>query len=136
MGLYLYKHPEEDLYIEVFQKMKDEHVFFDQDGLEWKRVYTVPNVAFDSRPIDPYSSKEFVKATNKKGTVGDMLDLSAELSNKRADKEGEDPVKRKFFDKYQKENKVKHLADRKDVIETNRYKIDFTKKENTLKFKE
>lgn len=124
MPVYCYKHPDKEEYIDVVQGMNDEHKFF-QEGIEWKRVYTVPNAAIDSK-IDPFSQNEFIHKTgNKKGTVGDVLDLSAELSEKRAKLDGkEDPIKRDYFDNYKKQNKVSHLQDKPKTIETSSYKID------------
>lgn len=78
-------------------------------GVRWKRVFTKPQMAVDAVAIDPYKAADFVKATNKRGTMGDMWDRSAELSAKRADKEGgRDPVKEKFYDNYAKKRKHQH----------------------------
>lgn len=73
----------------------------DESGAEWKRVATKPQASIDTA-VDPYSAKEFSKATNKKGTLGDLWDRSAELQAKREDKEGQgnDPIQKKFFDNY------------------------------------
>jgi hypothetical protein len=103
MPIYVYKHPDEEKYREVFQGMNDEHVY-SEEGVEWKRVFLSPNASIDNS-IDPFSNQQFIDATyNKKGTVGDMMDLSAELSAKRAEKRGgTDPVKEKFYNKYAKE---------------------------------
>jgi hypothetical protein len=51
-----------------------------------------------------------VKVTNKPGTIGDLWDRSAELSAKRADKNGGiDPVKEQYFKDYsEKRNGQKH----------------------------
>lgn len=130
MPYYIYKNPDKEEYVEVFQRMNDKHTFFDIEGKEWKRVYTVPNLSKDSIKIDPYSKRDFLKATDKSGTLGDMMELSADLSARRAEKEGEDPIKRKFFDDYSKQrNGAKHFEDRKKVVENDRFKIDFTKGE-------
>jgi hypothetical protein len=78
----------------------------DPDGTQWRRAATKPRASIDTK-MDPYSSKDFVKATNKKGTMGDLWDRSKEASLKRADKEGIDPVKRSFYDDYAKKRKGK-----------------------------
>lgn len=124
MPLYIYQHPETQEYIEIIQGMNEEHKYF-EDGVEWKRIFTVPNAAIDSK-IDAFSQSEFIHKTgNKKGTVGDILDLSSELSEKRAQLDGkEDPVKRKYFEDYKKRNKKDHLQDKPKTIETSNYKID------------
>jgi Ni/Co efflux regulator RcnB len=100
MPVYIYKHPEEEEYVEILQGMNDEHVY-EQDGLAWERVFLAPNASIDSQ-VDPFSSRQFVDTTaQKKGTVGDLLDYSAELSHERAQKSGgKDPVKEKYYKNY------------------------------------
>ena len=95
--------------IEIFQKMSDEHVYFDENGLKWNRLFTPPQMSFDVK-CDPNSVQDFVKVTNKPGTYGDLWDRSAELSAKRADKNGGiDPVKEQYFKEYsEKRNGQKH----------------------------
>ncbi|HBX65816.1 MAG TPA: hypothetical protein DEG32_06555 [Balneolaceae bacterium] len=103
MPIYVYKHPEQEEYREVFQGMNDEHVY-SEGGVEWQRVFLSPNASV-SASIDPFNRQQYIDATyQKKGTVGDMMDLSAELSAKRAEKTGgKDPIKEKFYDNYAKE---------------------------------
>ena len=105
MPIYVYRHPKTKEHREVFQGMNDEHIY-SEDGVEWDRVFSVPYASIDSS-IDPFNSQHYIDAThNKKGTIGDMMDLSAELSAKRAEKSGGlDPVKEKFYDNYKKERK-------------------------------
>tara|TARA_R100001443_G_scaffold44946_3_gene57866 strand:+ start:843 stop:1223 length:381 start_codon:yes stop_codon:yes gene_type:complete len=122
--IYIYKHPEEDIYEEVVQGMNDPHVF-SKEGVEWQRVFLSPNAAISS-DADPFSSNSFVEKTaNMKGTFGDMMDYSAELSEKRAEKSGgEDPLKRKMFSDYEKRVGKKHIADKKTTFEKNGIKVD------------
>ena len=103
MPIYVYKHPEREEYREVVQGMNDEHVY-SEGGVEWQRVFLSPNASV-STSIDPFNRQQYIDATyQKKGTVGDMMDLSAELSAKRAEKTGgKDPIKEKFYDNYAKE---------------------------------
>ena len=103
MPIYVYKHPDEEEFREVLQGMNDEHVYEEED-VEWKRVFLSPNASIDNS-IDPFNNQQFIDATYKKnGTVGNMMDLSAELSSKRAEKAGGiDPVKEKFYSNYAKE---------------------------------
>jgi|TARA_R100000084_G_scaffold109117_1_gene74086 hypothetical protein len=103
MPIYVYKHPEQEEYREVFQGMNDEHVY-SEGGVEWQRIFLSPNASV-STSIDPFNRQQYIDATyQKKGTVGDMMDLSAELSAKRAEKTGgKDPIKEKFYDNYAKE---------------------------------
>lgn len=104
MAIYVYKHPDTDERREVIQGMNDEHIYIDEFGVEWGRVWLSPNAAIDSS-IDPFSKQQYIDATyNKKGTVGNMMDYSAELSAQRAEKAGGlDPIKEKFYNNYAKE---------------------------------
>lgn len=125
MPIYTYKHPTEERYKEVVQGMNDDHTY-SEDGVEWGRVWDIPNAAISSND-DPFNSNNFVEKTaNMKGTFGDMMDYSAELGEKRASKMGgEDPVKKQFFKDY--ENKVgkKHLSDKPKSFENKSIKLDF-----------
>jgi hypothetical protein len=47
-----------------------------------------------------------------KGTYGDMLDYSKELSIEREERLGYDPVKQEYFKKYEKEVGKKHVEDK------------------------
>lgn len=127
MPIYIYQNPETNETIEVLQSMTEEHVYVDEKGLEWKRVF-VPSQLTTESSIDPWSEKQFVEKTrNSKGNYGDLLDRSAELSSKRADQNGGvDPIKQKYFKDYSKKRGgAKHPKDRKKTIETKNYKIDF-----------
>jgi|TARA_R110002012_G_scaffold134553_1_gene287979 hypothetical protein len=127
MPIYIYKHPEKEEYIEVLQGMNDEHVY-QQDGLAWERVFLAPNASIDS-DVDPFSGRQFVDATAaKKGTMGDMMDYSKELSEKRAAVNGGiDPVKQKYYKKYSdKRNGAKHPQELKEKSRKNKnVKIEF-----------
>ena len=123
MPIYIYKHPEEEKYTEQFQGMNDKHVYFDPDGLEWKRVFTIPYASIDSQ-IDPYSSKEFIQKTeNKKGTLGDMMYYSKEMSQSRAEKNGGiDPVKENYYKDYSSKRKgAKHVDQMKSEMNNNKH---------------
>ena len=114
MALYSYFHPETEEVIDVVQKMDEPHVYVDENGVEWKRLYTPFNFSVDGR-VNPMSSKEFVdKTRNKNNSLGDMMDMAKEASEKRIQKEGYDSVKDKYFDDYAKKRKGKrHLQDPK-----------------------
>lgn len=106
----------------VFQSMNEPHVY-SENGIEWKRVYVNPQLNVKGSKIDPYSKKEFIDKTGRmKGTYGDLLDYSAEMSAARAEKDGEDQVKRKFFDEHEKKTGKKHIGDK-----TNSFENDFIK---------
>ena len=103
-----------------------------EDGQDenWQRVYDTPQVNignYVAKRVDPWNNNQFVERTGKmKGTYGDMQDYSAQMSEQRAKESvtGEDPVKRKHFDKYEKKTGKKHLKDRPTVIETKNVKIE------------
>lgn len=128
MPIYIYKHPSEEEYTEVLQTMAEDHVYFDSDGLEWKRVFTVPNASIDSQ-IDPHSSKEFInKTANKKGSMGDIMDYSKDLSLQRAEANGGiDPIKEKYYKDYASKRKgAKHIDQMKSDAKKNKHvNIDF-----------
>jgi len=100
--------------IEVSQGMNDVHEYYDETGLKWHRVFTSPNASVDSN-IDPFSSKAFVNKTGSKGTVGDLIDRSKEMSERRKDKIGYDPVLKKEVEKYKKKFKVSHPSEIKKL---------------------
>tara|TARA_Y100001951_G_C11038527_1_gene128932 strand:- start:64 stop:444 length:381 start_codon:yes stop_codon:yes gene_type:complete len=125
MPIYVYKHPTEERYEEVVQGMEDDHTF-SEDGVEWKRVLLSPNAVISNNP-DPFNGNSFLEKTaNMKGTVGDMMDYSAELSEKRAERTGgEDPLKKKHFKEYEKLVGKKHVEDKPKSFEDKNIKIDF-----------
>ena len=115
MPVYFFEHPETGEVKEVQQRMKGEHVYQDENGVQWNRVFTAP---YTSIPIgvNPHSAEDFVGRTkNLKGTtVGEMWDLSKELSEKRKQERGDgvDPVQNKYFKSYAKKRKgLKHQKD-------------------------
>lgn len=113
--IYIYKHPKKEKYLEVVQGVHEVHEYFDKKGLKWERVFTAPNIGIDTK-IDEFSQAQFIdKTKNAKGSIGDLMDRSRELSEKRASRNGGvDPIKQKFFDNYAKERKNKrHPSDPK-----------------------
>lgn len=115
MPSYVFENPKTKERVEIVQSINESHVFVDSDGLEWDRVFTLPQVAIDART--PRNQSEFLDVTaKKKGSIGDMQDLSAEISRKRAQEIGYDPVKSKFFEEYSaSRNGKKHQLDTKTV---------------------
>ena len=115
---------------DVIQTMNEDHVYFG-DGIEeeaeWKRVFTPLSFSMASSASikDPFKKESFLAATEgKKMTLGDMWDLSGEMSQQRAEQAGgEDPVQREHFDAYEKKNGVKHHDDKKKVVEEDGVKI-------------
>lgn len=91
----------------------DVRVYNGENGLEtgvWKRHWEGnASVGFTHHTkIDPYSNNDFLKATDKKMTMGEMWDLSKELSEKRASKDGRDHVFEKNMKDYERRHGVKH----------------------------
>lgn len=88
MPIYQFQNPDNpDEIIEVHQGMNDKHEYKDEAGVEWKRVWSLPQVANDTK-IDPFSARQFIEKTSNGGTVGELLDRSAEMSEQRAAKSG------------------------------------------------
>lgn len=106
--IYVYEHPETGEREEVSQGMNDEHTYV-KDGIKWNRVFLVPNASIDTK-LDPFSSKDFAaKTSGKKGTVGDLLDRSREMAERRKDKDGGvDRLAEKEAKEYNKKTGLKH----------------------------
>jgi len=115
MPSYIFQNQDTEEFVEIIQGINEKHEYLGKNGDEscWKRVFTTPNLSTDgfSSNIDPFSKDDFKKFTeNKKGKVGDVMDLSAEMSERRKQKFGIDPVKQKFFDDYAKKRNGKRHA--------------------------
>lgn len=128
MPVYVYKHPNKEKFIELVQSMNEEHVYIDDSGLKWDRVWTNPQLNTDSN-INPFDNAHFVNKTGSMaGSYGDMLDYSKELSDKRKSMNGGiDPVQQKYFKEYSKQRKgAKHPEEVKQKIEkNNQFSVDF-----------
>ena len=110
MPLYTFEHPETGEQKEVLQKMTEPHKY-EVEGTSWKRVWTLPNAQIDA-DIDPFDKSAFARKTEyKKGTMGELFDRSKDLSEKRKNKLGYDPVKEKHLKKYSKERRGKTLPE-------------------------
>jgi predicted nucleic acid-binding Zn ribbon protein len=130
MPIYTYFNSETEEYRDIVQKMSDVHEYFGEDGGEttWKRVFTVPHASIDSK-MDPFKAEDFARKTgSKKGTYGDLLDKSAELSHQRAELAGGvDPVKEKYYKDYsEKRRGAKHPSQMKS-FESKNISVDFGK---------
>ena len=117
--IYTYKHPDREEYIDIIQAMREEHVYVDKEGVKWEREYTSPNAQIKDT-IDPFNKNQFLQKTaDSKGTMGDLIDRSRELSEKRKEVLGKDPAQEKFFDNYAKDRKGKrHWDDPKGQSKT------------------
>ncbi len=102
MPIYQFSHPRNLTVIDVIQSMKEPHVYIDEEGVEWDRVWTSPNASIDTQ--NDGSKEGFMKYTkNKKGgTVGELWDASREASEKRKKEYGQDNVQQKFEKNYSK----------------------------------
>jgi hypothetical protein len=109
-------------YQDFFYKMADVPslgtAITDENGIVWKRVFTKPNAAIATQ-MDPYSVKQFNSRLDGKNiTVGDMWEASKEASEKRAAKEGVDPIKKKYLENYKKERKgQEHSVEKKEKFD-------------------
>jgi hypothetical protein len=109
MPIYRFSHPKnEKKTVDIHLGMNDEHRFVDKNGVEWDRVWFVPQASVDAA-IDPFNANAFVDKTGKdKGSIGDLWDRSAEMSRKRAEKrDGVDPVQESYFKKAREKRKGK-----------------------------
>ena len=126
MPMYTFQHPKTEETIDVFFGMNDDKIHIDEDGVEWKRVLHSPQLN-TTASIDPWSNSDFVnKTANTKGTLGDLMDRSSELSAQRAQENGGvDPIKEKYYKKYSEERKGAIHPDKKKSYESKNVKIDF-----------
>jgi len=128
MPIYLYQNQETNEIREVIQTMNEEHVYKGESGNEnWNRVFTIPTASIDTKQ-DPFSTNQFLDRTkSKKGTYGNMLDYSKELSEKRsAITGGPDPIKEKYYKQYSKDRRgAKHPDKIKKTFENKHVKVDF-----------
>jgi hypothetical protein len=110
MPIYQYSHPTCPTVIDVVQSMSEPHVYIDEEGVAWNRVWAAPNASIDTQ--NDGTREGFMKHTqNKKGTVGDLWEASRESGEKRQKEEGKDKVKEKFEANY---SKKRHGMKRKD----------------------
>ena len=113
MPEYIYENPETGEQVSVVQGVNDDHVY-EQDGVKYDRVFLSPYAKVDSlSSINPDSSSDFIEKTKSKNmTMGELWDTSAELSKKREDSKGGDPVKNNFFKEHSKKRRgLKHMKD-------------------------
>ncbi len=130
MPIYSFLNKKTGEVIDVFQSMNDIHEYKGKSGKEnfWERIFYSPNASIDTKQ-DPFSSNQYLDRTkSKKGTYGNMLDYSKELSEKRASINGGiDPVKEKYYNNYSKERKgAKHPDKMKKTFENKHVKIDLS----------
>ena len=101
------------------------------DDKRWQRVYEAPQINMGistSKSINAWDNNSFVNRTKEmKGSYGELLDHAEDLSKKRAKDSltGEDPIKRKYLNKYSSERGGKiHPSEMKKVVENKHVKIE------------
>jgi hypothetical protein len=108
-----------EIYVPVNAPSED-HQFQIVEGQTYKRVYSAPLASVDSTMKDATKEDFRRLTTNKKGlTVGQMWEMSAEMSEHRAHKNGGvDNVKESFYKNYEKEvGKLHPEVERKKKLE-------------------
>jgi len=124
MPIYIYEHPKTHKQVEVQQKMTDLHEFIDEKGVKYNRVFLSTKTCVDTL-ADPWSKEAWMRKTAKRGmTIGDMMNESAALSEKRAVLTGRDPIKQKVFDDYTKKTGKDHPENRPKRIENEHVILD------------
>lgn len=136
MATYIYqtvpKDGEEPKQFEIVQSMKDAPLTHHPETGEPVRRVIVGGYGFNAKgmKIDPFSNTQFLERTSQKGgTLGELFDRSAELSEMRAAKTGgvEDPFRRKIYDNYSKKYKgTKHEGEMKAEHKKAKEEVDKT----------
>lgn len=118
MPYYPFLNEKTGVIVDVWFHMNDTKRYVDEQGVEWKRQFTVPQFAIDSiTRINPFSKADFDQRADKHCSVGDMMNLSSELSARREEKEGVDSVKQAFYDDYSKKrNGVQHAQQAREEV--------------------
>lgn len=108
MPTYIFQHPTTREYKEIVQSINEQHVYIDEYGVKWERIFTIPQLNTEGTLDVNCTEKQFSEFTkNKKGTIGDLMDRSSELSEKRKKIYGEDPLKKKYLQGWKKKRKGK-----------------------------
>lgn len=124
--LYTYIDDRNDTVYDLIQGMNDLHEAFAPDGYKLSRIWVKPLMSVDNK-LDENDPQSFVKYTStRKGSLGDLWSESAELSQKRKDKNcGIDPVLEKKYNEHQKTTGKKHIdvkrREAKEEIKKNKF---------------
>lgn len=120
MPLYDFHNEKTGETISVFLDMKQAPEAYRQqtvNGVVYKRVYTVPHACKDTK-VGSAARDDFRRVTEGKNlTVGEMQNISREMSQIRESKEGVDRVKEKFITNYKKNVGVAPLSELKQQRE-------------------
>ena len=104
MPLYTYQKESTGEIVEIFQSMNDIHEYKGKNNNEkdWIRIFHIPQASIDTKQ-DPFNENQYVRHTgSKKGTYGDLLNYSQELSQKRESIAGKDPIKENYYKEWNK----------------------------------
>lgn len=108
MGLYLFRNPVTGEVKEVSQKMDSDHVYVEGD-IKYERVFVNPQASIDTK-INVFDKNDFLNKTrDKKGSLGNLFDLSKECSIKREEKAGKDSLKDEYYKNYTKRRTEKSI---------------------------
>jgi len=106
MPIYIFEHPKTKQRKEIVLRMTEPHEYTDDKGVKWNRVFESPQASTGTTigNIDPFNKQAFIEKTGKMRNItqGDLWDISADLSAKRAKKMGKDPVKEKTTKAYER----------------------------------
>ena len=104
--------------IDIIMSMNEVHEYI-KDGVKWNRIFFAPQASIDTK-LDAFDNKAFIDKVGKnKGTLGDALDRSKELSEIRKEKRGVDPIKEQHLKKWKSER----AGDRKHPSEIKKVEI-------------
>jgi hypothetical protein len=114
MPLYSYIDDRDDKVYDIVQGMNDVHEATAPDGYKLSRLWMKPLMSVDAK-LNPNDPQSFVKYTNsRKGSYGELLDLSKELTQQRKDKNaGYDQVEQDMFTNYSKTRAGREHPDQK-----------------------
>lgn len=130
MPIYIFENELTGEVKEIFFHMEEKKLFNGEDESEigqWRRVFTVPLASIDTK-LDPRDKAAFVRRTEKYKTVGEFQDISREMSDQRASKDGVDSVKQTWLKNYSSERLgKKHPSELPKVVETPHVRIDMSK---------
>lgn len=106
MPTYIFQHPISKKIIEIVQSIKEEHIFIDEEGVLWDRIFTAPQLNTQEKLNETSTSKDFARITSsQRGKFGDLMDRSKELSEKRKKIYGKDPVQKDYYSNWSKKRK-------------------------------
>ena len=126
MPFYTFLNPKTKEVLDLFFHMNDKKEYIDEDGIKWDRQWHTPELNATGSS-DAWDSKKFVEKTGRgRGKVGDMLDMSSDLSKERASSNGGvDPLKENYYKRYTKErNGAIHPDKNPKTFENKHVKID------------